>query len=244
MAAPGSLYHEGRHVQYYRLSLPAPIGGGAHEGDWRARLEIGRRVPRVLTHGFERTGASFGTALTHGLPYSLLVHAYSNVRMAATLHQSSFAPGATIAVRAVLTEYGLPVAGRARVTARVVDPTGLVTVVALTETGPGVFTAAVHGSIPGTWEVRFHADGRTLRGQPFTREAVRTAAIWHGGDIEPPSSYEGSDPSATLCRLLSCLLHEHVMRDDLRRRLHEEGFDVDALAKCVEFACSARQRPR
>ena len=245
-AAPGSLYHAGRNVQYYRLSLPAPVGSGAHDGGWRARLEIGKRgVPRVLTHGFVESAATAAAAsvLAHGLPYSLLVHAYSNLRMAATLTQTGFAPGATIGLRAVLTEYGTPVDHRARVTARVTDPTGLVDTLTLTEGAPGVFSASLHGAIAGTWEVRFHADGTTLRRRPFTREAVRTAALWHGGDREPPSSGPGGeggdvrDPVETVCRLLSCLLSERVIDPGLRKRLREAGLDVDALSKCVATVC-------
>jgi subtilisin family serine protease len=245
LGAPGALYHEGRNVQYYRLSLPAPVGSGAHGGDWRARLELGKRVPRVLTHGSPETGgaALAGVRLEHGLPYSLLVHTYSNLRLTATLTQSGFAPGASIGLRAMLSEYGLPVDGRASVTARVLDPTGLIDVIKLGETGPGVFSASVAGTIPGTWEFRFHADGTTLRGRPFTREAVRTAALWHGGDREPPTSGPGGegetqpDPSETICRLLTCVLSGRVIRDDLRERLREAGFDVDELLKCFRVVC-------
>lgn len=236
--APGSLYHEGRNVQYYRLSLPAPVGSGAHDGQWRARLELGRRSPQ-LTHGFlEPTAATASAAVRHGLPYSLLVHSYSNLRMAATLTQRSFSPGASLDLRAVLTEHGLPVDGRANVGARVVDPIGLVHTVDLVETAPGVFTAPLVAAIPGTWEVRFRARGKTLRGRTFTREAVRTGAVWHGGDREPPRSGPGTGGETQLvCRLLACLLSGRVIREDLRNRLLDEGFDVDQLARCVKVVC-------
>ena len=44
-----------------------------------------------------------------------MVHSYSNLRMRARLTQSSFEPGASLDLRAVLTEYGLPVNRRAMV---------------------------------------------------------------------------------------------------------------------------------
>ena len=36
--------------------------------------------------------------------------------------------------------------------------------------------------------MRISAEGHSLRGFPFTREAFRTALIWRGGDNPPPTA--------------------------------------------------------
>lgn len=246
LAMPGGLYHDGRNVSYYRLTLPAPIGSGAREGKWLARLQLGqRKMPGLRTHAFNTdTGTAATAAMAqHGLPYSLLVHSYSNLRMATTLSQSSFAPGAQLLLRVVLTEYGVPVNRRATVTAFVTDPGGVHRTVHLAETAPGVFECGVQTTLAGTYDMRITARGRTLRHRAFTREAVRTGAVWIGGDRPPPSSSGGTDgrTDEILCKLLRCALSERVIQPELRKRLAALGLDIDALMKCVSGAC--KQRP-
>ncbi len=60
----------------------------------------------------------------NGAAYCLSVHALSNLRMRTSLTQSGFTPGSTLQLRAVLTEYGVPVEGRAKVEAHVTYPDG------------------------------------------------------------------------------------------------------------------------
>lgn len=185
LAMPGGLYFDGRNVSYYRLTLPAPVGSGAREGKWVARLKFGGRQPTgVRTHGFA-AGTAAAAVAQHGLPYSLLVHSYSNLKMVTTLTQSGFTPGATLMLRAVLTEYGVPVDKRAAAIGSVRDPGGVQQVVSLAETAPGVFEYAIPTTMAGTYDIRVTARGRTLRNREFTREAVRTGAVWIGGDRPP-----------------------------------------------------------
>ena len=240
LAMPGGLYYDGRNVSYYRLTLPAPVAGGAREGKWLARLQRGkRRPPGVRTHALGVGTATAAAVTQHGLPYSLLVHSYSNLRMASTLSQSGFAPGARLLVRVVLTEYGVPVDHRATVTALVTEPGGVQRTVGLVETAPGVFECDVQTTLPGTYELRLTARGRTLRNRAFTREAVRTGAVWIGGDRPPPSSGGVTDgrTDEILCRLLRCALSERVIEPELRRRLATVGLDIDALLRCVRISC-------
>jgi subtilisin family serine protease len=242
VAMPGGLYYDGRNVSYYRLTLPAPVGGGAREGKWLARLQLGKRkVPGVRTHALSTGMATAAAFAQHGLPYSLLVHSYSNLRMATTLSQSGFAPGAKLLLRAVLTEYGMPVDRRATITALVTDPGSVQHTVGLTETAPGVFECELQTTLAGTYEIRITARGRTHRNRAFTREAVRTGAVWIGGDRPPPSS--GATDGRTneiLCKLLDCTLSERVIDPELRKRLAALGLDIDALLRCVRRACEQR----
>lgn len=243
LAMPGGLYYDGRNVSYYRLTLPAPIGSGAREGKWLARLQIGqRKAPGLRTHAFDTGTAAAAAVAQHGLPYSLLVHSYSNLRMTTTLSQSGFVPGANLLLRAVLTEYGVPVNRRATVTALVTDPGRVQRTVNLAETAPGVFECTVATTLPGTYDMRITARGRTLRNRAFTREAVRTGAVWIGGDRPPPSSSGGNDGRTNdiLCKLLHCALSERVIQPEIRKRLAAMGLDIDALLKCVGGACKQR----
>jgi hypothetical protein len=61
------------------------------------------------------------------------------VRLQATLGQSSLEPGAELRLAATLSEYGLPVAGRAAVSAEITRPDGA------TSTGEGARLKAVEG---------------------------------------------------------------------------------------------------
>lgn len=240
LSMAGGLYYDGRNVSYYRLTLPAPVGRGAREGRWLARLKLGRhgKYPGLRTHALTHGQVSAAAVAQHGLPYSVLVHSYSNLRMTTTLSQSGFTPGSTMMLRAVLTEYGIPVDRRAMVSVMVTDPLGTQRPYALTETAPGVFELDVPTTLAGTYSCRVTARGRTLRHREFTREAVRTGAVWIGGDRPAPSStgVEGTDDQ-DLCRLLHCLLSARVIQPELRKRLLSAGLDVDALLKCVGAAC-------
>jgi subtilisin family serine protease len=241
-AMPGGLYFDGRNVSYYRLTLPAPVGAGAREGRWMARLQLSKRGQYgALTHNQEKSAAAVA-ASRYGAPYSLLVHSYSNLRMVTTLSQTGFAPGATLVLRARLTEYGIPVERRAQVSARVVDPDGVETTIHLAETAPGLFEIGLPAPLPGGYDIRVHARGKTLRGRAFTREAVRTGAVWIGGDRPPPSSdgngaNGGNGGKDALCDFLDCLMSDRVIRPELRERLRAVGIDIDALRKCVSGIC-------
>jgi len=247
LAMPGGLYYDGRNVSYYRLTLPAPIGSGAREGKWLARLQLGRRgkVSAIRTHGFDAGNAAAAAVVQHGLPYSLLVHSYSNLRMTTTLSQSGFAPGANLLLRVMLTEYGVPVDRRATVSALVTDPGGVQRAVQLAETAPGVFECGVSTTLAGTYGMRVTARGRTLRNRAFTREAVRTGAVWIGGDRPAPSSSDGGGVRADeiICKLLHCVLSGWVIQPELRKRLTAAGLDVDGLLKCVGGACKGNSAP-
>ncbi len=241
MSMPGGLYFDGRNVSYYRLTLPVPVGSGAREGRWTARLELSKRGQAgVLTHVPERNAAAVAAA-RHGAAYSLLVHSQSNLRMTAALHQTGFAPGASLTLRVALTEYGLPVESRAEVTARLTDPGQVETALHLAEVAPGIFERTITAPLAGLYEMRIAARGKTLRGRPFTREAVRTAALWMGGDRPPPVS-TGNGGKDRLCDLLECLLSERVLSPDLRERLRRQGIDLDMMKRCLDGFCRGDRR--
>lgn len=160
-----------------------------------------------------------------GLPYSLVVHSYSNVSLRATADQRSFEPGAEVTVNASLTQSGVPVEGDPYVWADVTRPDGSVATLVLETIGAGEFTARF-GTAAGVYRIRVRARGRTRIGRPFTRERTLTVAVWRGGDNPPPVG--GGD--SCCCELLSCVLKG--FDEKLIERVRRLGFDLDAIRKC------------
>ncbi|MTD14594.1 S8 family serine peptidase [Nakamurella sp. YIM 132087] len=220
----------GDEVVYYRLTLPAPIGAGAHTGTWLARVELPKNAVKVASQHEGLTRDELVQIRRGGVGGVLLVHASSSLRMDVGIKQDSNEPGATLYLSAALTEYGIPVAGRAKVTATITDPVGSSWQQGLTEVASGVFEAAISAPLQGVWTVLFHAEGETFRSTPFTREAVRTAAVWRGGDSYEPT--EGEEPTPKKHRereALRALLLDAELESAVRSRLTAVGLSADEI---------------
>jgi hypothetical protein len=166
----------------------------------------------------------------------VLVHTRSELEMAATLAQSRRTPGAQVTVRARLSQYqSIPIDG-ARVRARIRYPDGSAATLALAPQGDGVYEAIFTAGLSGVYPVRITAEGRSLRGAPFTREALRTAAVWSGGD-RPPPTREDED----WCKKLECLIKAGVLNAEALKRL---GIDIRRIEKCCPPAEPEGNRPR
>lgn len=225
----------GSQVALYRVGLPIPLGANeAHAGQWHVLLKVTEKMPGGMTHTHGFDNGLPGSFAVHGLPYSVNIHAYSNLRMKAVLAQNSYEPGATLTVRALLTEYGVPLPGPAQCRAEVVRPDGSEAVLPMPQVEPGIFEATTLAAMPGVYRLRILAEGRTMRGRPFTREQTRTAGVWRGGD-QPPTggTNEPSRPDDRLCKLLRCLLRQKGVQEKLRRA----GIDLDELRHCLEEYC-------
>jgi hypothetical protein len=141
-----------------------------NDGDWQKLNPLTHHVPST-----SRPRAA-------GARYSVEVHTFSNLRMKPRIDQNSFEPGAAITLRASLTEYGVPVEGRASVRVRVTRPDASVVSHTLSEELEGNFEKVFNASMSGIYTCRFMASGTTMRGKPFTREQTLTTAVWSGGD--------------------------------------------------------------
>jgi len=178
--------------------------------------------------------------VAHGVRYSVNVQALSNLKMEAQLTQSSLDLGATMTLRATLSEYGIPVTHRASMRAEVQRPDGTQAVLALLESEPGVFEASSLAPMQGVYRFHVVASGVTMRGVPFTREQLLTGAAVPGGNNPFPTSgpsTRGQDEA--LCKLLHCLLSP----DGFGRVLAAQHNDPNALRKCVEIWCASRLAP-
>jgi hypothetical protein len=182
------------------------------------------------------------------LPYSLVVHTYSNLSLHARLEQSSFEPGADVRIVASLAQSGIPLAGRTDVWAQVRRPNGSDVTITLAEDTEGNYAAQFAATLPGVYRVRIRARGTTMRDEPFTREKTLTAVVWRGGDrrADPPGEQVLvdylRDRDAQLCDLLRCLTgRDGVIGAELQRRLESQGFDLDHLRKCLSSFCQPRE---
>ncbi len=221
----GVHYAAGSNMAFYRLSLPVLAGGiQAARGRWYV----------VLAEPKQQAAATLAVAPGgRSIPYSVVVHARSALTMAVNVTQPSYVAPTTLHLRAVLTEIGLPLEGRAHVRAEVRRPDGTTTVVTMPETAPGVFEATTAAPLNGVYPIRFRANGTTLRGYPFTREQTRTAMAWRGGNDPLPHAPPGGD----WCSLLRCLLSDRAIQDWLKK----SGIDPKTAERCLEGACPKTQ---
>ncbi|WP_329083046.1 hypothetical protein [Streptosporangium sp. NBC_01469] len=215
-------------VVYYRLTLPVPIGADPRAGQWLARFHLsGQAVRKAISGDGKLSREDARKILREGLRGTLLVHASSDLRMHAEVRQDSFEPGAESRLRVTLSEYDVPVSQRAEVRAVVTDPTGVAASIALPEAAPGVFEEAFVAALPGVWTVLFQATGKTMRGTPFTREAVRTVALWRGGDRYRPK--EGEEPKVGRREAWRVVRQDEELVELLNRRLTDAGLSLEDL---------------
>jgi hypothetical protein len=134
--------------------------------------------------------------------------------MNARLDQTSFAPGATMTLRADLSEYDQPIDHRAGVSAELRRPDGSTTTLFLAEVEAGTFETSIVATMAGVYHFRVVASGVTLRGLAFTREQTLTGAVFQGGDQPLPTStgggqgaglFDGKNCCTWLIRLLSVI---------------------------------------
>jgi hypothetical protein len=185
-------------TMYMRAGLPLLAGGApAHSGRWHLLLTLNRKYygdqPGTTLSTQPSSSGWPGTPDDVSVHYSASVAAYSNLRMAVDVHQSSHEPGATLTLVATLTEYGAPFLGSATVHVDMLRPDGSTSLIALHAVGgePGRFEAHRNAVQAGIYGCHFLASGRTTRDQHFTREAIRTAAVWHGGDNPGTGTFPG-----------------------------------------------------
>ncbi|MGH3974461.1 MAG: VWA domain-containing protein, partial [Pseudonocardiaceae bacterium] len=247
-ATSGIDYIAAQGVSFYRGTLPVPIGvAGARAGKWYAVLTVDEVYYKRYLATLDNYPDWYQKVKAHGVRYSLSVHSYSGIRLQAQLLQSSNEPGATLTVRAVLTEYGLPIpSSRTTVRAEFERPDGTSGVLGMPEEQPdtGIYTASMPAPLSGVYPFRVLANGKTLRGRDFTREHLLTGAVWKGGDNPPPTGKDDpSEEKEQLCRLLSCLLSGKVIQPEFEKHLKELGLDLDAFRACLKAWCRPTQRP-
>jgi hypothetical protein len=181
------------------------------------------------------------------LPYSLIVHAYSNISMEARTEQESFKPGARVTMNASLAQSGIPLARKAQLWVDVIRPDLSTTTVGLSEHDNGQFSGQLATTLAGVYRLRFRARGTTYNGETFTREKTLTAAVWHGSDHVPApgGSGQGDDRDCRLCKLLECLIASGTtLSPELEKRLQSLGINLNHVRKCLAEACKTCQQEK
>lgn len=188
---PASKFFLGDAFSFYRLFFANESLAQERAGRWHAVLRTNLLDDK---HSTPVTGAS-------SIPYRLIVHGYSNLRFRASARREGYAPGRIALLRASLTEYGIPLAGAAKVWAEITDPRGKRSEVALKEVSPGQFEAAVSPKKEGLYALRVRAAGTTSGASLFNREQTLTAGVGHTLDRGCLPSRKGCLPGL-LWRLL------------------------------------------
>lgn len=198
-------------------------------------LAAERREPAVAPPG--RTAA----VNQQSAPFSLLVHAYSNISLQARTKQSSFEPEAGVDVFATLAQSGIPLETPADVRVEVTRPNGSTVTIPMSASRDGEYRAGFTTTQIGVYRLRVLARGTTSHGEPFTREKTLTAQTWRGDLVENPNDRPGGglDPDDVrddcLYKLLKGLLqHEGVITKEFERRLREFGINIDEVRKLVD----------
>ena len=193
-----------------------------------------------------------GTHPQRSVPFSVVVHAYSNVSLHASVSQSGFEPSARVSLIASLVQSGIPFTKQAQVWAELHGPLGLTVTIPMAAQAAERFHASWQTTAAGVYTFRIRARGTTRSGEPFTREKTLTAAVWHGGDRPGGGGNPGQvvidylrDRDARLCAALSCLLQSGGVIDaELEKRLREAGVDLQALRKCLAEFCKGSRECR
>jgi hypothetical protein len=232
LAHPMAAFDVGQQVSLYRVGLPIPLAGhNAHAGRWYARIRVDLKGWKRHLSSLDHYPGLLAATAAHGIRYNFNVHAWSNLRLRAALSQSGNEPGATMTIRAILTEYGVPVARRATCRVELLRPDNTGATLAMAEVSPGVFESTLVASIAGIYRFRIVAEGKTFRGREFTREQTLTGAVWRGGD-QPPRPGQG-DGSQCLCHALECLLGQRSILALLAR----VGVDAAEVRRCLDDCC-------
>ena len=236
----GLTFDTTNNVKTARFNLPVvDQAKNVRPGTWYVVLEIDKDFYWKLVSGnFERTHerGTIAALQGKGAQYCVSVHSFSNLRMTCAVSQNGFIPGSSLALRASLREYDLPVEHRARVNAELEYPDHTRRVIVLGETGPGVFDALVNANQAGIYKFRVVAEGGTYRGVPFTREQLLTAAVFHEL-VSPPLGVPGDGGKEQWCRLLMCLLSEKNVSRTVQEQLKHQGIDLDGIRECVKQFC-------
>lgn len=233
---PGIKKVHGEQVSFFRMSLPVENGKDitGHTGKWNLILQVNDRYFKKYLSGINKNKEAYTRAVTQGVSYTALIHAYSNLRMRVAVAQHGYEPGAIISLNCYLTEYGVPLTKSASVRATILQPDGSKFEASLHKTDIGVYNFQMTGNMSGIYTFVVHAEGLTTRNNKYTREQVATAVTYHGGNQPFPSSTNDpnntNDTKEALCKLLHCL--KNNMNEQYKDQLLKQGFDIEGLTKC------------
>ncbi len=246
-ASPGVSYVAGKSVSYYRFSLPhVDINGKDHwAGTWIAHLECDKGAFRKYLSSIEgKENAEFKYAVSHGLRFALEIHTRSSLKLTSNLDQKDIAPGSAMRLSARLSEFDLPVdGGRAKVRAEIVGPSGP-SQISLKDAGNGFFEADYVAKDVGVYRFRIVGEGKTFRGERFTREQTLCGSIYFPrppeGDPKPNGDAGTGHPGLS-CKevvevFIKTMAKEPRLVKQLDSALRPVGLTLRSVFSCLEEA--------
>jgi hypothetical protein len=185
-ASFGVKFDSGTNMKESRFGLPVAFQADKIQaGTWYAVLEIDdaaykKAVSAGSSEFANRNNNNKVSSLrAKGAQYCVSIHSFSNLKMSASINQSGFRPGSVMYLKAVLSEYNLPVAHRAKVKVELELPDHTMKVVPMDETDEGVFTVNLTATMSGIYRFRVIAEGASYYGTAFTREQLLNGAVYH-----------------------------------------------------------------
>jgi hypothetical protein len=242
-AEPNIKFIMGQQVVFYRMVLPALAAdaAGSHAGNWTAILSLKSQDElKKLRDNRTVMEAIRSNAVRGSLPYSFVVHAYSNLTLNARKQQESLKPGAAVTLFASLREYDVPLSSAATVWAQITKPDQSNFDLKLPRTGAGTYSASFHTTQPGVYSCRLRAEGLTGKGFPFTREQTLTAGVYYGNHESVPDP----KPDEVICQLIECFLSEKILTRDAVEKFSEMGIDLKHLRQCISKVCVDKKAER
>jgi subtilisin family serine protease len=233
---------DGQIVSYYRLTMPVTnaLGINAQSGQWHVVLSVNKKYWKRYLESLKQYTELYQSATSHGVKFTALVHAYSNLRMNCTKSQTSYEPGGIINIHAAITEYGVPLSKTASVRADLKMPDRTISNIVFNKVSNGLYKANIQANDNGIYTFTVKANGKTSRNVSYTREQVVTAAVWKGGNNLPPSRNNDPNRNPTqdaICKLIDCL--SKTPNKEMEEFLRKNGIDLKILTQCY---CSPKHR--
>jgi hypothetical protein len=219
--------------QIYRLTLPAIPGKEkeTHFGTWKVVLKIN---PDAIKKNWNKYAEKYKDLVSkmfkyQSIPYSVIVQTFTDLNFNLKVEKTSNVAGAEINMYATLKQYNLPINGK--VYAELLSPNGRRSLIELQQTNKGYFEGKFKSTISGIYSIRFKANGISMSGQRFTREALRTISLYKENPITLTDDSTKDD--AKICEIIECFLSEKGIQEYLKKN----NIDPDNITKCLKYHC-------
>lgn len=219
--------------QIFRLTLPAIPGKEkeTHSGTWKIVLNINQDDIKKNWNKYAEKYKDLLRKLFQyqSVPYSVIVQTFSDLNFNVKVEKTSNVAGAEITMYATLKQYNLSIGGR--VYAEVLSPNGSRITIELQQTNKGYFEGKFKSSISGIYSIRVKANGISMAGNRFIREALRTISLYKENPIIPTDDTTKDDTK--ICEIIECFLSGKGIQEYLRKN----NIDPDNITKCLKYHC-------
>ena len=155
---PAGGFRSGATSSGFRITLPLVVNGVEHwEGEWR--LPAAGLFLRGAIHAQPPRRQQSAGSSCRGAAFHALMHVRSNLHLRASVDQTALTPGATLDLRAVITEYGQPIETHPTVVAQMTRPDRTTAQLGLAETALGEFETSVVATQSGVYHFRYRPAG-------------------------------------------------------------------------------------